>query len=312
MRIVAKSENEEIATVYIAEMQDGKCVEFVESVQPPIPREKKWVLIISTMYGCPIRCPICDAGGYYKGKLTKEEMLAQIDYMVMDRFPDGRVPMEKFKIQFARMGEPALNRNVLNVLQELPQIYEAPGLLPTISTVAPGGCDAFFERLLEIKNHLYKDRFLLQFSIHTTKMNLRDWLIPVKKWDFKAIADYANDFYRNNERRITLNFALGKDMPVDPDVLLRHFSPDVFLIKVTPVNPTLQAQIHGIESHIMPEKVKYDIIDALTEAGYDVILSIGEWEENYIGSNCGQFITNYLKKNEPVERGYTYPLNKVV
>ena len=44
MRVIAKTGNPEIATVYLAEMGPAKYVEFVESVQPPIPRSKKWVL----------------------------------------------------------------------------------------------------------------------------------------------------------------------------------------------------------------------------------------------------------------------------
>ena len=43
MKIIAKTGKENIAMVYIAEMDNGKHIEFVESVQPPIPREKKWV-----------------------------------------------------------------------------------------------------------------------------------------------------------------------------------------------------------------------------------------------------------------------------
>ena len=78
MQVVASAGREDIARVYIAEMRDGRTGEFVVSVQPPIPREKKWVLIVSTLFGCPVGCPMCDAGGGYKGKLFKEELLEQI------------------------------------------------------------------------------------------------------------------------------------------------------------------------------------------------------------------------------------------
>jgi len=311
MRIVARSENRDIAAVTIAELDNGNLIEFVESVQPPIPRYKKWVLIVSTMVGCPISCPICDAGDDYRGKLSTADILAQIDYLVRSRFPDGRVPVEKFKIQFARMGDPALNGAVLDVLQELPEIYDAPGLMPTISTVAPASCDAFFTNLLEIKNRIYRERFLLQFSIHTTDQRLRDWMIPVKKWSLDAIADYGKAFYRDGERKITLNFALADGMPVDPDVLLSHFPTEMFLIKITPVNPTYQARKNGIRSLVTPEKETHAIIDTLKNAGYQVILSIGEWEENHIGSNCGQAIIHYRRKQDPIKEGYTYPLETV-
>ena len=311
MKIKARAGTDDVAMVYIAEMDNGKLVEFVESVQPPLPREKKWVLIVSSLYGCPVGCRFCDAGEYYSGKLSKDDILAQIDYMVDQRFPDRKVPVDKFKIQFARMGEPAFNPSVIDALEELPVRYDAPGLLPTLSTIAPNSSARFFDWLLVVKKELYNDRFQLQFSIHSTDESLRDWLIPVKKWGFGQIAEYGETFYHESGRKITLNFALADGMTVDPDVLLSHFTPDKFLVKITPVNPTIRASKHDISSHIQPNKEKYDIIDSLKTAGYDVILSIGELRENLIGSNCGQYITNFRKEEKTVEGGYTYPLQEI-
>ncbi|MFQ5905766.1 MAG: radical SAM protein [bacterium] len=308
MKIIGKTEKRDIATVFIAEMEDGRRIEFAESVQPPFGLEKKWVLTVSTLYGCPVGCLFCDAGIHYQGRLSRKDILAQIDYLVRRRFPDGRVAVEKFKIQFARMGEPAFNQNVLDILTELSGLYDAPGLLPSLSTIAPEGCDRFFERLLQIKNEFFAGNFQLQFSIHSTDRRLRDWLIPVKKWNFDQMAEYGEAFYRKGERRITLNFALADGMPVLPDVLLRHFRPDIFLIKITPVNPTYQVRRRGMTSYILPGREDYEISDALREAGYDVILSIGELEENRIGSNCGQLVMSHLKENEWIRDAYTYPL----
>jgi len=311
MKIIAKTGKENIATVYIAEMDNGELIEFVESVQPPIPREKKWVLIVSTLYGCPVGCRFCDAGEYYKGKLSKNDMISQIDYLIERRFPDRKVQVDKFKIQFARMGDPAFNQSVLDVLEELPERYYAPGLIPTLSTIAPKGTDGFFERLSEIKEKNYKERFQLQFSIHTTDRKLRNWLIPAGKWDFEKIGEYGKSFFKEGERKITLNFALAEGMPVNPDVLLKYFNPHSFLIKITPVNPTYRSSNNEIYSHILPDKENYEIIEALKKSGYEVILSIGELTENHIGSNCGQYITNYLKEKGNIEGGYTFPLHKV-
>jgi len=311
MKIVSKAGTEDVATVYIAQMENGKLIEFAESVQPPIPREEKWVLLVSTLYGCPVGCRFCDAGGSYQGKLSKDEIISQIDYLVKSRFPDGKVEVKKFKVQFARMGDPAFNLNVLDVLEELPKINDAPGLIPSLSTIAPLGSDGFFKRLTETKDKIYKGKFQLQFSIHTTDSKLRDWLIPFEKWDLEKIGKYGEEFHTNGERKITLNFALAEGMPVNPDLLLNHFNPDKFLIKITPVNPTFRANKNGISSHIIPEKEQYEVIEKLREVGYEVILSIGELQENHIGSNCGQYITNYLKEKEIIKGGYTYPLEKV-
>jgi len=309
LKVIARTGKEELAVVYIAKTKSDKLIEFVESVQPPLSREEKWVLIVSTLYGCPVGCPFCDCGGYNKGKLSTEEIISQIDYLVAKRFPERKVPVKKFKIQFARMGEPSFNDHVLEVLDCLPGMYDAPGLLPSVSTIAPHGKDKFFEKLLEIKAKKYASRFQFQFSIHTTDSKLRDRLIPVKKWGFGRIAEYGKAFHSKGDRKISLNFALADGMPVDPDILLHYFSPDIFLIKITPVNPTYQATRNKISSTLTSHKWD-EIVYALRAAGYEVILSIGELEENFIGSNCGEYVTTHIRAQERIEGAYSYELQR--
>jgi 23S rRNA (adenine2503-C2)-methyltransferase len=313
MRVHASAGDEDIAMVYIVETSSGNLVECVESVQPPLPREKKWVLLVSTMFGCPIGCLMCDAGGYYHGKPTKDEIIDQIDFLVGKRYPDGNIVCEQFKIQFARMGEPSLNLHVLDVLQELPHRYHAPGLMPSISTVAPAGAERFLDKLLEIKQEYYLGgHFQFQVSLHTTDISLRDHFIPVKKWSFAQIGEYGERFYVAGDRKITLNFALARGMPVDPAVLLNFFDPDKFLIKITPLNPTYRARENDLVSYVNPlsAEQKYEVIQVLQDSGYQVILSIGETEENYIGSNCGQYLRRHLSAEEPIDNGYTYEVNE--
>jgi len=316
MKIIYKSGKEDIATVYLAKTESGKYIEFVESVQPPVPKNEKWVLIISTLFGCPVGCSICDAGGWYEGKLSKEELVGQIEYLILKSFPNGKVPVEKFKIQFARMGEPALNNNVLDVLTELPNRFYIPGFMPSISTVAPLGTDIFFEKLLEIKNKIYNNgNFQLQFSIHSTDNNERDKLIPIKKWDFKRIADYGNDFFSKDDRKITLNFALSDNYPIDYNVISEYFDPEKFLIKLTPINPTITAKKNNINNGLLNLKQinENEIIKKLKANGYAVLISIGELEENKIGSNCGQFVKRFLTENKPtVPNSYTYIKNEKI
>lgn len=305
MRIISKTGREDIAFVYVAETKEKKLVEFVESVQPPIPRSKKWVIIISTLYGCPVKCSFCDAGGFYYGKVSESDMLNQIDFAVQNRFNGNDIPVEKFKIQFARMGEPAYNSDVIKVLEKLPEIYNAPGLIPSVSTIAPKNSEKFLNDLSDVIEEKYKKNFQMQFSIHTTDIKKRDNLIPVKKMSFREISKFGEGMYHNGGRKITLNFALAEGMPIETSVLLDNFDPDKFLIKITPVNPTLSSMKSGIKS-VLREDDQIGIDIKLRKAGYDVILSIGELEENMIGSNCGQYITNYKNSGEIIEKGYTY------
>jgi 23S rRNA (adenine2503-C2)-methyltransferase len=130
----------------------------------------------------------------------------------------------------------------------------------------------------------------------------------VKKWDFRAIADYGQDFYAENHRKITLNFALADDYPLETAVLRRYFSPERFLIKITPVNPSYKAIKQGLRSEKLFSKDCDSLISELKNAGYDVILSIGELEENNIGSNCGQYLENYEKEKQALEKSYNYEL----
>jgi 23S rRNA (adenine2503-C2)-methyltransferase len=314
MKVFAVTGTPDVAEVFMADMGEERMVEFVEALQPPFSRDERWILMVSTLFGCPVKCLICDAGGGYLGKPSAEEILRQIDHMVYRWYPDGRVPAAKFKIQFARMGEPALNMAVLDVLEQLPRRYNAPGLMPSVSTIAPHGVDAFFEGLLDVKNRLYSNqRFQFQYSIHTTDVALRDKLIPVRKWSFAQMAAYGERFYRLNDRKITLNFALAEGMPVEPDVMLRYFDPERYLVKITPVNPTCRAVQNGLSTHIDPYRPETGqaVAQSLTAIGYDVIVSIGEVEENAIGSNCGQYVLKYLEGQQTVRDGYTYQVEIV-
>jgi len=314
MRVFAETGDSDIAIVYMADFGDDKIVEFVEALQPPFNRSERWILMVSTLFGCPVRCMICDAGGQYRGKPDVNQIMSQIDFMVDKWFPDRVIPGEKFKIQFARMGEPALNTAVLDVIELLPSRYVAPGLIPSISTIAPHGSEAFFDRLLEIKNHFYPNgKFQFQYSLHTTDQSQRDKLIPVRKWSFSKMAKFGERFIQKGDRKITLNFALAENMVIDEDVLLQYFDPQKYLIKITPVNPTCQAVKNGLVSYLDPNnpEERKELTNRLHESGYDVIVSIGEVEENQIGSNCGQYVLKYLQTQSAMADGYTYPVQKM-
>ncbi len=309
MKIINNYGNNDIAKVYLAKLEDGNLIEFVHSVQPPLPKEKKLVFIISTLKGCPVACPICDAGGFYKGKLNLKQLWAQIDFLMKENFHSPVINCEKLKIQFARMGEPTFNPAVLKLLQELPKKITIPGLIPSISTTAPSCSSLFMEKLVDIKNTHYKNgNFQLQFSIHSTDDKTRDEIIPINKWNLEQIARYGNLFLKPNDRKITLNFALADTYPLDAKILKNIFDPEMFMLKITPLNPTIGVIKNNLNSYINNGVVedKNYTIKALHEAGFDVIISVGELEENQIGSNCGQYVTSFLKDKEKYQDQNTY------
>lgn len=307
MKIISSIGSEDLAIVYIAETAGGELMEFVESVQPPRSREEKWVLILSTLYGCPVNCPMCDAGSYYHGRISKDGIFAQIDAMVTKRYPDRKIPAKQLKVQFARMGEPSFNRNVLDVIEEFHYYFDAPGFMPSISTIAPNSAEDFFEELLRIKNERFNAaNFQLQFSIHTTDEKKRNELIPVKKWSFRKIGEYGKRFYKPGDRKITLNFAASNEYPMDPAVLLDNFDPEIFLVKITPLNPTYNSRKTQLTSLIGESGFSETsaVLDDFHRKGYEVLMSIGDIEENYIGSNCGQNMLTHVINPEKHSSGY--------
>jgi len=135
----------------------------------------------------------------------------------------------------------------------------------------------------------------MQFSIHSTDKNIRDRLIPVNKWDFSKIADFGSRFFKNGDRKIALNFALAEDSPVDIEILSEFFDPDLFLIKLTPINPTVTAQKSNLKNGLDWSLTDSNALISTLKERFEVIVSIGELEENRIGSNCGQYVKKFIE-----------------
>lgn len=301
MKIINSTGREDLAIVHIAQAAGGNYVEFVESLYPPKSREEKWILTLSTLYGCPVSCTICDAGPFYLGRISKEGMFWQLDYMLSNRYPDGCIPVKKLKVHFTRMGEPAFNMSVLDVIEEFDLYFNAPGFMPSISSIAPKGTEKFFNELLRIKNEKFSGgKFQLQFSIHTTDIKKRDELIPVKKWSFNEIAAYGDKFYREGERKITLSFAPSNEYIIDPNKITAIFDPQKFIIKLTPLNTTSSTVKNNLTSLISPLNTEgiERVASEFRKNGYEVIISIGSYEELKIGSTCGQNLVTNLQNEK--------------
>jgi len=289
MKILSEHGNDELAKVYIAELEDGHMIEFVESIQPPRTRDEKWVNIISTSVGCPVGCKMCDAGGRFERSLAAGEMHAQIEHLANVKFPGGKVTSAMWKIQLARMGEPTLNPAVLEFLSQLSEKGHE-NLVISLSTIGPSNSAPFIQELKKIKDAAFPGRFQLQFSIHSTDDGCRQRLIPARCLALPEIAALGRQFRGQGDKKITLNFVVMK--------VARLFDGDNFLIKLTPLNPTYRARYHKILPGFDPEKPEtiQKLISDFEAKGFEVILSIGELEENQIGSNCGQYINRERAK----------------
>ena len=268
-----------------------RVVETVDGLTPPLPRDRKWIINVSTQFGCPVGCPICDAGRSFHGNLLAGEMRAQVDW-ALARHPGVAGRCDKLKVHFARIGEPALNDAVLEAMDGLPAQVQSPGLWCCVATTAPRRREAWFDRLLDLKKRRFPGRFQLQFSMQSTDPAARSRLIPVPHWSTDDILAYGLRFHRPGDRRVVLNYALARDVPFDPAAVRAVFPAAHFAVKLTPVNPTARALEAGFRTRLRggPDDALDRAVDDLRTAGFDVIVSVGDPREDQVGSNCGQVI----------------------
>lgn len=272
--------------VFRAKTRDGHVIELVDST-PPAERSRRRVFGISTLLGCPVRCSICDAGGGYMGRLTAEEMLAELDFLVHDAFPEGVSGVEELCIELTRMGEPSFNADVLEVLAALPGRYGPVRVVPTLSSVGPARCEWFFEKLLEVKAKAYPPGdFVMQLSLHTTDEAQRKQVVPVKCLPYAWLAAWGRRFVGPKDRKVVLAFPATSALPVEPAALARTFPPDVFAVKLTRLNPSEAALQHGLSGLPSAEALEA-LATAFRAQGYDVELAGPELLEDPTG--CGRY-----------------------
>jgi 23S rRNA (adenine2503-C2)-methyltransferase len=297
MRIVASHGQSDVATVLVGRARgaNGPLIEFVDGAADGRPRTEKWIINVSTQFGCPIGCLFCDAGGGFQGNCTADEMLSQVR-AVAARHPRLAADCRKLKVHFARMGEPALNDAVLETIARLPTALPAANLWCCVATVAPADRRAWFDRLAELQRELFPGRFQLQFSVNSTDESERRRLMPTRLESLDWIAARAAAHFRAGDRKLGLNFALAAEVAFEPRVIIERFDPTSFAVKLTPVNPTAAAERNDVRTLLRarPAEVLADKAAELQAAGFEVLFSVGDERENEVGSNCGQAVRRYV------------------
>ena len=302
MKVLQNKGKKELALVYVAGLRNDpkNLVEFVDACSPAVgDRRKKWVIIISTQLGCQVNCIMCDAGGGFRGNLSAAEMLGQVKTVVADNGLDPK-NCAKFKVQFARMGEPALNPQVMTALRELSELY--PNVIPCVATIGPGNCSRWFSELLIVRD-LFTD-FQLQLSVNSTDEGWRDIIMPYPKISLSELAGYGKCFYRPGQRKTVLNFALHPRWPLEAAALRKTFDPKYFAVKLTPLNPTDAGSRNSLDLDQNTDPINGEMEEkaqSLERHGFLVIRSVGELEENDIGSNCGQAVRSFVKSESRYE-----------
>lgn len=121
-----------------------------------LPLSEKWVITVSTQYGCSMRCTYCDVPMVGPGKnATIDDITNQVTEGL--RLPQGIIT-KRLNIHFARMGEPTWNSNVLTAARMIAKLKDRHKVVhPVVSTMMPkrnGNLAYFISKWIDIKNNV--------------------------------------------------------------------------------------------------------------------------------------------------------------
>jgi len=258
----------------------------------------KMVVTISTQKGCPMNCMFCDCPKVrYRGNASREELAEEVRNAIDF---SGCTYTNRFNLHLARMGEPSLNaKNVLKFLRyDLRDLVNgkmmADTIHPVFTTMCPKGVgkeklQSILTEFCDIKNNDYDGEAGLQLSINSTDEEQRNELFRGCSLSLKDISDIAKTLPMPKGRKYTLNFPVTDKTILDPKELSRLFDKNKFIVKITPIHETNEANENGINT---PEGYyKYDVYrqfeQPLLAEGWEVIVFIPSKEEDEDRITCG-------------------------
>lgn len=270
-----------------------------------LPLTEKWVVTVSTQYGCSMNCKFCDVPKVGKGiNATFDDLKNQI-LSALSLHPEIKAT-KRLNIHYARMGEPTWNKNVLDFTKDVRKIirpYIGRSLVhPVISTMLPKDnkfLNEYLNEWIDIKNDLFKGDAGLQFSINTTNDDLRKELFSNNSLTLEEISKIGDMLDEPKGRKYALNFALGDNFEIDAEKLRDLFNPNKFMVKITPIHITNACKENNIETKngYFDYSPYREIENKLIKAGFDVLVFIPSVEEDTSRITCGNAILSLLQED---------------
>lgn len=264
------------------------------------PLEEKWVVTISTQYGCPQKCVFCDVPKVgFKGNATYSDLKNQI-LEAINLHPEVK-STKRLNVHYARMGEPTWNPNIIPFSRDLLKIVRESHLgrvhvHPVFTTMLPSNNKNLFkiinEWCIDIKNDKFRGEAGLQFSINSTDDKQRDEMFKGMSLSLEEISKIGKYLPTPIGRKYALNFALADGYIIDSKRLLELFSPDKFMVKITPIHQTKSTIENGVSTtngyeYFTPYK---EVERKLKGVGFDVLVFIPSKEEDDSCITCGNAI----------------------
>ena len=268
-----------------------------------MPLSEKWVITLSTQYGCPMRCTFCDVSKVeWRGNVPFEDLKEQF-YDAISLFP-GVKYTERLNLHFARMGDPIFNDAVFDfaewVYHNKDQVRRDTGLRievfhPVLTTSLPRKFRRLEENIIRwvsLKNHVYNGQAGLQFSINSTDEDQRRAMFSGMSLTLPQLADIGARLPDPVSRKYCLNFAYSTDFVIDAPYLRSLFDPEKFMCKITPIHNNNACRendiktVGGYGSYHPYAKPEAD----LKAAGFDVLVFVPSMDEEEGLVTCGNAV----------------------
>jgi 23S rRNA (adenine2503-C2)-methyltransferase len=276
-----------------------------------LPLTKKWVITISTQYGCSMGCKFCDVPKVGPGKnATYQDLIRQV--LTGIKLHPEIETTERLNIHYARMGEPTWNPNVLDATKWFKEHLDPEyHIHPVVSTMMPRKniwLKTFIHTWMRMKNRLLHGEAGLQISVNSTDEGERRLMFNNNALSLQEISELMNGIIPNG-RKITLNFAVA-GYAIDPEILRRYFSPDDYVIKLTPMHKTNEALKNDIKTggDYTTMHPYQDIEERCKSEGYDVLVFIASEYEDMGRITCGNALLSGTEPEVPhTERSTQLP-----
>ena len=258
-----------------------------------LPLEEKWVITISTQYGCSMNCTFCDVPKVGPGiNVTFNDLIRQV-LEGIKLHPEVSFT-KRLNIHFARMGEPTWNPDVLDATKWFKEHIDPEYKIhPVVSTMMPRKNEwlkTFIHTWMRLKNRRLKGEAGLQISLNSTEQRERDKMFNKNACSLEEIHNIMRDIIPNG-RKITLNMALC-DYTINVKTLRKWFNPMDYIVKITPMHKTDACTknnlktAEGYEQYYPYKQIEED----LKNEGFDVIVFIPSKEEDESKITCGNAI----------------------
>jgi 23S rRNA (adenine2503-C2)-methyltransferase len=214
-----------------------------------IPESGRGTLCISSQVGCTLTCSFCHTGTQRLVRnLTAAEIVGQV-LLARDRigdWPGASRPDDKgllpttdrmiTNVVLMGMGEPLYNFDNVREAMDIVSDGEGISLSKRRITLSTSGVVPEIVRWGELSGTM------LAISLHATRDELRDELVPInKKYPIKELLDACRTYPGvSNAKRITFEYVMLKgvnDSPADAKALVRLLAGIPAKINLIPFNP---------------------------------------------------------------------------